>query len=85
MKLLRRNYIGCEGRTNGQTDIYYIPPLSSGVITVSAVANSMYTGSFFLLRRDQREKRYFYKVCRFFFKFIFDRIFIPPPKKDGCI
>jgi hypothetical protein len=47
MKLLRRNYIGCEGRTNGQTDIYYIPPLSSGVITVSAVANSMYTGSFF--------------------------------------
>ena len=31
------------------------------------------------MKRDQREKRYFYKICRFFFKFlmlIFDRICI---------
>ena len=33
------------------------------------------------MKRDQREKRYFYKICRFFLKLIFDRIFIPPPKK----
>ena len=39
---------------------------------------------FFYMKKDQREKRYFYKICRFFFKFlklIFDRICIPPPKK----
>ena len=39
---------------------------------------------FFNMKRDQREKRYFYKICRFFFiflKLIFDRICIPPPKK----
>ena len=43
---------------------------------------------FFNMKRDQREKRYFYKICRFFFiflKLIFDRICIPSPKKDWGI
>ena len=41
---------------------------------------------FFFMKRDQREKMYFYKICRFFFlKLIFDRICIPPPKKDWGI
>ena len=39
---------------------------------------------FFYMKKDQREKRYFYKICRCFFKFlklIFDRICIHPPRK----
>ena len=41
-------------------------------------------GGFFYMKR---EKRYFYKICRFFFisKVNFDRICIPPPKKDWGI
>jgi hypothetical protein len=43
-------------------------------IKVCAVSNFIYTGRFFLeeegdlffsMKRDQREKRYFYKICRF--------------------
>jgi hypothetical protein len=48
-----------------------------GGIKVCAVSNFIYTGRFFLeeegdlffsMKSDQREKRYFYKICRFFFK-----------------
>ena len=58
---------------------YTIYPLShwiagEGGIKVCAVSNFIYTGRFFLegegdlfflMKRDQREKRYFYKICRF--------------------
>jgi hypothetical protein len=63
---------------------YTIYPLSrwiagdgGGGIKVCAVSNFIYTGRFslegegdlfFLMKRDQREKRYFYKICRFFLK-----------------
>ena len=43
-------------------------------------------GFFFKMKRDQREKRYFYKIP--FLKFlmlIFDRICIHPPRKDWGI
>ena len=90
--MLRRNCIGSEGSTHGQTVIYYIPPshwIAEG-IKICAVSNFINTGKmfgggviwvFFNMKRDQsqKEKRYFYKICRFFFKFL--RICIPPPKK----
>ena len=80
--------------THGQTDIYYIPPSRwiAGGIKICAVSNFINTGKMFggggYMKRDQRGKGYFYKICRFFFKFlklIFDRICIPPPKKDWGI
>ena len=80
------------------TTCIYPLPLDSGGIKICAVSNFINTGNvfgggviwffFFYMKRDQREKRYFYKICRFFFKFlklIFDRICIPPPNKDRGI
>jgi hypothetical protein len=74
------NCIGSEGSIHGQTDIYYIPPSRwiAGGITICAVSNFINTGKkfggggdlgFFNMKRDQREKRYFYKICRFFLYF----------------
>ena len=57
---------------------FTIYPLSrwiagGGGIKVCAVSNFIYTGRggdlVFLMKRDQREKRYFYKICRFFLNF----------------
>ena len=48
-------------------------------------------GDFFLggrlYEKGSKGKMYFYKICRFFkfLKLIFDRICIPPPKKDWGI
>ena len=92
--MLRRNCIGSEGSTHGQTDIYYI--LDSGGYNnvpyqILLIPEKIWRGvdlGFFNMKRDQREKTYFYKICRFFFiflKLIFDRICIPPPKKDWGI
>ena len=48
-----------------------------GGIKVCAVSNFIHTGRFFLegegdlfflMKRDQREKRYFHKICRFLTK-----------------
>jgi hypothetical protein len=47
-----------------------------GGIKVCAVSNFIYTGRFFFeegdlffsMKRDQREKRYFYKICRYSLK-----------------
>jgi hypothetical protein len=50
IKLLRRNCIGSEGRTRGQTDIYYyIPPSRwiAGGIAICAVSNFINTGKNF--------------------------------------
>ena len=43
------NCIGCEGRTNGQTDIYIYPHYLTGRggNNVCAVANFMHNGRFF--------------------------------------
>jgi hypothetical protein len=47
--LLRRNCIGSEGTTHGQTDIYYIPPFRwiAGDITICGVSNFINTGKYF--------------------------------------
>jgi hypothetical protein len=47
--LLRRNCIGSERGTHGQTDIYYIPPSGwiAGGITICAVSNFINTGNNF--------------------------------------
>ena len=86
-----------EAFTDKRTYTIYPLPLDSGGIKICAVSNFINTGKifggrviwvFFNMKRDQREKRYFYKICRFFFKFlklIFDRICIPLPKKDWGI
>ena len=34
----------------------------------------------FYMKRDQREKRYFYKICRFFFKFLIGFVYLRQKK-----
>jgi hypothetical protein len=62
--LLRRNRIGSEESTHGQTDIYYIPPPAGyrggGDIKVCAVSNFIYTGSFFF-GRGEGDLGFFYE------------------------
>ena len=70
-----------EELTNKRTYTIY-PPFRwiAGGIKICAVSNFINTGKkfggggggdlvFFNMKRDQREKRYFYKICRFFLNF----------------
>jgi hypothetical protein len=68
-----------EALMDKRTYTIYPLPLDSGGIKICAVSNFINTGNvfggrviwvFFNMKRDQREKRYFYKICRFFFKFL---------------